>query len=129
VPALTLERIGGSAGQWACAGLHVPDTAPFFGDHFPRQPVFPGSLLMQANLELAAALAAEFPMTGSPGRWRVRTVSDLKLRAFIPPGDRVEIEARLEERSNCSAVVAVTTQKGQRIIGGARVRLTLEDRP
>ena len=53
-------------------------------------------------------------------------MSDVKLRAFTPPGDRVDIEARLNELSANTATVTVENRKGKRVIGGSRVRLVRE---
>ena len=39
------------------ATLHVPTAAPFFADHFPRRPVFPATLLLDAQIGLAMQLA------------------------------------------------------------------------
>ena len=119
VPTITCIRTDGEAGQSARATLQVPADAPFFSDHFPRRPVFPGTLLMNVNLQLAAALAAEIP-----GRWQLRSVHDVKLRAFIPPGENLELEAKLDEREGDSVFIIVETRKGKKLLGGARVRLT-----
>ncbi len=116
IPALTFSRDGGEPGQSACAALQIPASAPFFADHFPRRPVFPGALLMNQNIQLAAAFASEIP-----GRWKLRTVSDLKLRSFISPGEQLELEAKLGARTENSATVIVETRKGNRLVGGARV--------
>ena len=61
VPALVLEQSSGEAGRCARATLSLPASAPLFGDHFPRRPVFPGSLLMHMNLQLSAVLAGQLP--------------------------------------------------------------------
>jgi 3-hydroxymyristoyl/3-hydroxydecanoyl-(acyl carrier protein) dehydratase len=122
VPALTLEPTGGEPGQSLRASFQVPSSAPLFADHFPRRPVFPGSLLMHLNLQLAASLAGQIPL-GNGTSWTVRTISDVKLRTFIPPGERLECEARLSEHTDDSALLAVETRKGKKVIGGARVRL------
>jgi 3-hydroxymyristoyl/3-hydroxydecanoyl-(acyl carrier protein) dehydratase len=116
IPPLSFTRSGGELGKSARATLQVPASAPFFSDHFPRRPVFPGTLLMNLNLQLAAALAAEIP-----GHWELRTVSDVKLRSFIQPGEQLELEAKLGARTENSATVIVETRKGNRLVGGARV--------
>jgi len=127
VGSFALEQTSGEAGQSLCAMLHVPTTAPFFADHFPRRPVFPGTLLMNANLELAAMLATQLP--APPGAdWVLRGLSDVKLRAFTPPGEILEIEARLSQLSTQAATVSVTTRKDKRVISNARVQLTPEER-
>ena len=57
VPTISFNRTNSEVGKSARATLQVPADAPFFTDHFPRRPVFPGTLLMNVNLQLAAALA------------------------------------------------------------------------
>ena len=181
LPSLPVERSGGEAGKIARATLCVPASARLFADHFPRRPVFPGSLLMHANLELAAHLVNEITQapagaaSSSPsspyeervgrgprrgetnqdapplpnpllhpmeereearslmqpwapaGRtWRPRAISDMKLRAFIPPGEVLELEARLEECSEHTAVLLVETRRGKRLLGSARVTFVSE---
>ena len=90
IPALTFSRNGGELGKSASAMLQIPASAPFFADHFPRRPVFPGTLLMNQNIQLAAAFATEIPAPAG-SRWDLRTISDLKLRAFISPGEQLEL--------------------------------------
>jgi 3-hydroxymyristoyl/3-hydroxydecanoyl-(acyl carrier protein) dehydratase len=128
LPAFPLERTGGEAGQRVAATLHVPTQADFFADHFPRRPVFPGTLLMNASLDLAALLAQDMATTATGAAWALRSVSDVKLRAFTPPGDVLEIEARLNELSPNAATVKVDIRKGKRIVGGARVQLAAGER-
>ena len=125
VPLAALDHSSSEPGKWKRAMLHVPTAAPFFADHFPRRPVFPGTLLMNVNLRLAAALAAEMP--GAP--WKLRTVSDVKLRTFTPPGEVLECDARVTEHSDRNAVIAVETRKGKRNVGGAKVLLSAGELP
>ena len=46
VPPQAVTVIDRVPGERLRAELRVPATAPFFGDHFPRRPVFPGTLLL-----------------------------------------------------------------------------------
>lgn len=62
LPELTLQRTSGNPGQHVFATFQVPASAPLFADHFPRRPVFPGSLLMHLNLQLGAVLAGELSL-------------------------------------------------------------------
>lgn len=83
------ERIPGRA---ATATLCVPASAPFFRDHFPRRPVFPGTLLLDRLLELALDVGRE----AAPGAALAPArVSDVKMRAFIAPGQAVELKVEL----------------------------------
>jgi 3-hydroxyacyl-[acyl-carrier-protein] dehydratase len=126
LPPLSLRRTDGENGQCTQATFEVPAEAALFEDHFPRRPVFPGSLLMQLTLELAASLATEIspPMRR---RWRPRTILDMKLREFIPPGKSLELEVRLKQRTNESVMLAVGSRAGKDMVGSARLLLAPEN--
>ncbi len=126
LPPLPLQRINGEPGKRAVASFQVPPAATFFEDHFPRRPVFPGSLLMQMSMELAALLAREFPPDQSH-RWRPRQVLDMKLREFIPPGKCLELEANLKQRTSDSATLTIAGRSGQDIVSSARLVLAPEE--
>lgn len=121
-PGVALEANGGEAGKSKLATLRVPTAAPFFADHFPRRPVFPGTLLMNLNLQLAAELAAELPVPATGAAWNLRAISDVKLRAFTPPGEVLQCEAKVSDHSDQGALLIVETRKGRKIVGGAKVR-------
>jgi hypothetical protein len=84
---------------------------------------------MHANLELAAHLVNEITQAPAGRTWRPRAISDMKLRAFIPPGEVLELEARLEECSDHSAELLVETRRGKRLLGSARVTFVAEGPP
>jgi len=126
LPPLVVVRTNGEHGVWAKASFQVPASADLFADHFPRRPVFPGSLLMQVVLELAAMLAAEIPRA-TASAWRLESVLDMKLREFIPPGKSLQLEARLKQRTTDSATLTLTVRAGEDTVGTARVQLAPED--
>ena len=111
------------------ATLQVPQSAPFFGDHFPRRPAFPGALLMKSNLELAASLAEHLPQPAAGGRWVPQGASDMKIRTFTLPGDTLEMKASLSRISNNEAIINVETRKGTQLTGSVRVRLSTKESP
>lgn len=124
VPDLNLERISGERGRSVRANLQVPTDAPFFSDHFPRKPVFPGTLLMRSKLKLVANLAAEIPPP-EPGRqWQLKCVTDMKLRAFIEPGELLDLEAKLIATEGDNLTIAVEARRAQKLAGRAEVVLT-----
>jgi 3-hydroxyacyl-[acyl-carrier-protein] dehydratase len=129
VAAPTLAHTGGESGQSIRATLHVPVSAPFFGDHFPRRPLFPGTLLMNATLELVSSLAGQWAPPSAGARWTVRGMSDVKLRAFTLPGETLEMEVRLHQLSPDSAIVSTQSRNGKRLISSARVLLSPEALP
>jgi len=123
VPLIQARPVGGQPGVSRLAIIEVPDEAPFFLDHFPRRPVFPGTLLVQANLEVTLGLAAELPPPRSGGAWTPRAILDSKLRAFIGPGERVEVETVVEECDGQTARFRVTARRGRKPIGSGTLLL------
>jgi 3-hydroxymyristoyl/3-hydroxydecanoyl-(acyl carrier protein) dehydratase len=124
VPECSLQDLALDPGSSARARLQVPAGAAFFEDHFPRRPVFPGTLLMNMNLALVDALAHTVPGEGT--RWVARAVCDMKLRAFIPPATELDLEAKVLEHSGSELLISVQTKAAGRLQGGARVELAAE---
>ena len=122
VPTMALTRTAGESGQMARAILQVPASAPLFADHFPRKPVFPGSLLMCHQLQLAAAFAKEIPAPNGSA-WSLGEIADMKLRSFIPPGSQIELEVKLLGRTERTAELALEGRREGRLVGAARVLL------
>jgi 3-hydroxymyristoyl/3-hydroxydecanoyl-(acyl carrier protein) dehydratase len=84
----TVVRTAGERGVSAAGVLSVPDSAPFFGDHFPRRPVFPATLLLDAQIRFALELAAEATFWPAGTRPAPARMTHVKMRSFIPPGVR-----------------------------------------
>jgi 3-hydroxymyristoyl/3-hydroxydecanoyl-(acyl carrier protein) dehydratase len=126
LPQLTSARTGGNPGQCVSATFQVPVEAPLFADHFPRRPVFPGSLLMHLKLQLGAVLASEIPPPGK-GRWVPEIIRDMKLRSFIPPGTTLRLEARLKQHSPDHARLALETRAADEVIATAGLALKVGD--
>jgi 3-hydroxymyristoyl/3-hydroxydecanoyl-(acyl carrier protein) dehydratase len=92
VPEPHFDGIESEPGRRISARLQVPTHAPLFADHFPRKPVYPGTLLLDALASLALRLARE----GLPGaRPIVSEVRDVKIRSFTPPGAVLDCSAEL----------------------------------
>lgn len=104
------------------ATIEVPQVAPFFADHFPRRPVFPATLLLDAAIGQALALAATLPGWPAGAAPRVTRMTRVKVRSFTPPGARLELSARLHERTGDGAVIALEARgDDNRIVATARV--------
>ena len=126
LPPLAFERTGGEPGRRLSATFRVPSAAPLFADHFPRRPVFPGSLLMHLNLQLGAALAGE--MAPPPiGRWAAGSILDMKLRSFIPPGTTLRLEATVRQQAKDSATIGLETRMDKEIIATSALMLKLQE--
>jgi 3-hydroxymyristoyl/3-hydroxydecanoyl-(acyl carrier protein) dehydratase len=112
-------------GQRLRAILHVPVSAPFFGDHFPRRPVFPATLLLDAHIRLAMQLAEETLPAGQ--RFRPARVADVKMRSFILPGQPVEIETGMRSATDRAAELTLAaTVDGKRVATGRMEMISRE---
>ena len=107
-------------GRSATATLYVPDTAPFFRDHFPRRPVFPATLLLNEMIQLA--LKAEQGATNGHLLVPVR-MTNVKVRAFTPPGQVVLLSADLASPNGGMIVASLTARAHGRMVATARVDL------
>jgi 3-hydroxymyristoyl/3-hydroxydecanoyl-(acyl carrier protein) dehydratase len=117
VTAPHLSLIDRIPGQRLRAAMHVPVSAPFFGDHFPRRPVFPATLLLDAQIQLAVRLAGEALPPGQ--RLRLARVADVKMRSFILPGHVVEIEAGMRSATDAAAELTLAAKvNGKRVATG-----------
>ena len=110
-------------GRHLQAELRVPAAAPFFADHFPRRHVVPGTMLLDAQLRLAAELAAEV----SGAAPRPRRVQNVKLRSFIAPGQTVELRA--EMAGGAEGPIRIGARLGGRTIGSGLVYLAAAETP
>lgn len=114
-------------GQSLQATLHVPGSAAFFGDHFPRRPVYPATLLLDAQMRLAIELANSSGEDGvAAGTLVPARMTNVKMRAFITPGQQVGIHvetlAAADDSSNTR--LALSAHVGDRAVATARVELS-----
>jgi 3-hydroxymyristoyl/3-hydroxydecanoyl-(acyl carrier protein) dehydratase len=112
-------------GKTLRATLTVPEQAAFFGDHFPRRPVFPATLLLDAQMRLAVELGHS---AGDRPRAAVMTPSrmtNVKMRAFITPGQRVGINIEMLPAADADgpARFALSAHVADRPVATARVEL------
>jgi 3-hydroxymyristoyl/3-hydroxydecanoyl-(acyl carrier protein) dehydratase len=98
------------------ATLDVPASAPFFNDHFPRRPVFPATLMLDAQIELAVSMARE--------TWHDATavrMTNVKVRSFTPPGTRLTLGAEVRERGERETTFNLSAHADDKSVATARV--------
>ena len=117
-----LEIVDLVPGHSVRAMLRVPprDT-PFFSDHFPRRPVFPGTLLLDAQIEVSLQAAAGSRHWGPNPDIGAVSVPETKIRSFISPGDAVELRAEFTPPGADGVMRARTSSRlnGKQIALGA----------
>ena len=127
VPAPRVVRGAGVPGVSAEAVLHVPAAAPFFGDHFPRRPVFPATLLLDAQIGLALALAAESPHWPVGTRPAASRMTHVKMRSFIPPGAALDIAAEMAPPDGPVAMLRLAARMDGKTAATARLEVRAKD--
>jgi 3-hydroxymyristoyl/3-hydroxydecanoyl-(acyl carrier protein) dehydratase len=110
-------------GESLAASVQVPASAPFFADHFPRRPVFPATLLLDAEIGIALALARTAPDL-PPGTAPVPVrMTHVKVRAFTAPGAVLEVTAQRVPLGDGAARIMLTTQAGGKSVATARLEV------
>lgn len=112
-PALAVDDL--AAGARARGTLAIPADAPYFADHFPRKPVYPATLLMDALGTLAT--------TAAGGGSRVAGMRDVKVRAFMPPGETLAVSAEIGDDDGALIGRVVAKMHGKPV---ATARVLLE---
>ena len=123
VAAPNVVRTGGEPGVSASATLSVPESAPFFHDHFPRRPVFPATLLLDAQIRFALELAAEATYWPAGTRPLPSRMTHVKMRSFIPPGAVLEIGAELGAPVESTATVKLSARMDDKTAATARLEV------
>jgi len=123
VDPVSVEAIEHVAGRTLRARVDVPEAAPFFGDHFPRRPVFPATLLLDTLIRLTLDLARERGKQAKPSR-----VTHVKMRSFIVPSQRLEIGVELAASHDGVARAMLSAKTDDRLVASARLELALEPR-
>ena len=124
LPAVTLG--GHVDGKSLQATLAVPTEAPFFGDHFPRRAVFPATLLLDTQIRLALDLAREAPPWKDRSAPHPARVTHVKMRAFILPGQQVDLAVELAPVANGVAKASLNARIDERVVATARLEIAAE---
>lgn len=125
VPRPQIEVQEHAAGQRLRARLQVPDraAAPYFDDHFPRRPVFPGTLLLDALAGLAVQVARDALPVPTTVTLLPRQVSNVKIRSFTAPGSTLELEIDLLDADGDRAALKLGARSADRTVATARVEV------
>jgi 3-hydroxyacyl-[acyl-carrier-protein] dehydratase len=102
-----------SPGQVARGVKCVSLSDDLFGEHFPGHPIMPGALLVESMAQLGGVLLeATLRQRGRHDLHALLTMIDrTKFRRAVRPGDRLELEAKVE----------TATEDGGRVKAWARL--------
>ena len=109
-------------GQSIRTKLEIPKAAPFFADHFPRRPVFPATLLLDAQIALATRIAREANPDQAAAHPVPVRMTHVKMRAFIVPGQQVDARAEIAGTQDGRTRISLSARDGDgKTIATARV--------
>ena len=97
----------------------VPDASPVFEGHFPGHPLLPGVLMIETMaqtggwLVLAVLRFRRMPFLAQ--------VKEAKLRAFVVPGQALQVEARLVHDGSGYAMVSGSMTSGGKKVADAEL--------
>jgi 3-hydroxymyristoyl/3-hydroxydecanoyl-(acyl carrier protein) dehydratase len=106
------------------ATLRVPKEAAFFADHFPRRPVYPATLLLDAQIGAALGLARLSKRWAKGAHLAATRVPSMKMRSFIPPGEVLELRvdfAPAVEEDKVTVTTGVRVNGKQIASGGLEI--------
>jgi 3-hydroxymyristoyl/3-hydroxydecanoyl-(acyl carrier protein) dehydratase len=131
VPLPELHDLQVTPGERLGATLQVPELAdaPYFTDHFPRRPVFPGTLLMDALASLSVQLVQHSGPLAGTSDLVTRKVTQVKIRSFTAPGARLQLEVVLQDADAQRARLKATARSEDKTIATARIEITPRSAP
>jgi 3-hydroxyacyl-[acyl-carrier-protein] dehydratase len=97
-PFLLIDKVVDVRKNESCVGIkNVTMNEPFFQGHFPRRPVMPGVLIIEAMAQSAAVLVVETLGPESEGKLvYFMSVEGARFRRPVTPGDRLELHVSKE---------------------------------
>ena len=119
VPQPVLSTLSHEPGVSLTASLAVPSDGTYFADHFPLRPVFPATLMLDAQLRLAQQVAQE----SASRPVRITRITNVKVRAFTAPGASLELfaEHAATAEPDGQILIKVGARAEARTIAGAKM--------
>jgi 3-hydroxymyristoyl/3-hydroxydecanoyl-(acyl carrier protein) dehydratase len=121
IPDPVLLAVDRGADEERCR-LQVPAEAPFFADHFPRKPVFPGTLLLNAQMQMTTSFLRQ---AGIASDARPISVGNVKVRSFTVPGQQLELHVKVSSVTGGTATVKQTASAEGRTVSTGQAILAI----
>ena len=105
---------------------NVSMSEPYFSTHFPRFPVLPGVIIIEAMAQLAGLLIEVSPQDGEGKKKALLSIVDrIKFKRIVRPGDRLDMEASLVVLDEEGARAEVSSRVGEELVAQTRLTFVL----
>ena len=123
-PCLMVDRVDSiEPGRAIRARKNVTVNEPFFQGHFPRYPVMPGVLVVEALAQAATLLIAHSAGDAPAPALRYRELPKIKFRRQVLPGDVLHLEVDAMSLEGAGGTFAVRALVGGEIAVEAEMTL------
>ncbi len=126
-PMLLVDRVVTIEGDQRAVGIkNVTINEPFFQGHYPRQPIMPGVLIIEAMAQLGGILLSQkLEHTGKVAV--LLSLDKVKFRRPVTPGDQLVLEALAVRVKSRTGQVRCTARVGREQVAEAAIRFMLVD--
>ncbi len=106
-------------GKRAIALKNVSKDEPYFSGHFPKEPMMPGVLILEAMAQTGGLAFESFFEKGEEGVPVLASVEEFRVKKRVIPGDQLIIEAEvLRIFSNLAKVKVLAKVKEETVAEG-----------
>ncbi len=128
-PFLMIDRVEDIVQRKSAVGVkNVTINEPFFAGHFPKRPVLPGVLIIEAMAQTAAVLVVE--SLGEAARGKLvyfMTIDSARFRKPVVPGDQLRLEVRIQRHRGPVWKFAAEAKVGDLTVGEATYSAMIMD--
>ena len=106
-----------------CRTVFTPEE-PFFGGHFPGNPIVPGVILTEALAQTAGIAAASASPSGEGPGFLLSAIRQMKFLAAARPGEAIELRAECIGQSGSLYQFEVTAKVDGRLVASGQIVLS-----
>ncbi len=95
-PFLLIDKVVDFRANESAVGIkNVTINEPFFPGHFPKKPVMPGVLIIEALAQTACVLVGKSGHTSSNSLVYFTSIEEAKFRQMVVPGDQLRLHVQI----------------------------------
>ena len=114
-------------GESLVAIKNVTINEPFFSGHFPRFPVMPGVLIIEAMAQASGLLAFKTNEDRPNGIFYLVGVENARFKRPVHPGDQLRLESRLKRTIRGVWMFDTEASVDGNLVAACEIRCTMRD--